>query len=138
MIGRVATDPELRNVGKTDGNKVSVVNFILANNTFLGKDGDKVKEESVFILCEAWDSGAERLAELPKGTKILVEGTIRQDNWVDKETQKKQSRLKIRVERFEQLFPNPNKTERSEELKAASKKRETVPADTDSGEDIPF
>lgn len=137
LIGRMATKPEKRFVTKANGDKVSVTSFVFVNNTILGKDGDKYREESMFISCEAWDSGADRLAELDKGTKLLLEGTLRQDNWEDKTTGKKVSKHKVRVEKFQQLFDNPNKKVKAE----TSDEANLVTADAapaNDGEDIPF
>lgn len=100
LKGNLARDPELRVVG---GEKqTSVVNFTVAvNREFTRANGTQDKITS-FISCEAWDSGAEAIANtLKKGDLVLVEGSLRNDSW--EKDGVKHSTLKVRVNTFAPL-----------------------------------
>lgn len=100
LKGNLARDPELRVVG---GDKqTSVVNFTIAvNREFTRANGTQDKITS-FISCEAWDSGAEAIANtLKKGDLVLVEGSLRNDSW--EKDGVKHSTLKVRVNTFAPL-----------------------------------
>lgn len=95
ISGNLTRDPELRTVGADK----SVANFTIAHNTrYKGQDGE-TKEEVAFIDCDAWGRQGEMAAQyLQKGSATVVEGSLRQDNWTDKDGQKR-SKLKLRVDR---------------------------------------
>lgn len=99
LKGNLARDPELRTVGEK---QTSVVNFTVAvNRDFTRADGSQDKITS-FISCEAWDSGAEAIANtLKKGDLVLVEGSLRNDSW--EKDGVKHSTLKVRVNNFAPL-----------------------------------
>lgn len=63
-----------------------------------GKDGNS--KETVFIPCEAWDSAANLLAKFQKGDKIACIGILRNNKWLDKETQEERKELVCRISRF--------------------------------------
>lgn len=101
LKGNLARDPELRTVN-TGGKQTSVVNFTIAvSREYTKASGDKDKITS-FINCEAWDSGAETIAEsLKKGDLVMVEGSLRNDSW-EKDGVKHNS-LKVRVNNFSKI-----------------------------------
>lgn len=108
LRGNLARDPELRKVGSGD-KTTSVVNFTIATSReFTRADGTKDKVTS-FIPCEAWDSGAENIAQtFKKGDLVFVEGSIRNDSW--EKDGVKHSTLKVRVNNFAKI---PKLTKRS-------------------------
>ena len=101
LRGNLARDPELRNVN-TGGKQTSVVNFTVAvSREYTKASGDKDKITS-FINCEAWDSGAEMIAEsFKKGDLVMVEGSLRNDSW--EKDGVKHSSLKVRVNNFSKI-----------------------------------
>jgi single-strand DNA-binding protein len=101
LKGNLARDPELRSVN-TGGKQTSVVNFTIAvSREYTKASGEKDKITS-FINCEAWDSGAETIAEsLRKGDLVLVEGSLRNDSW--EKDGVKHSSLKVRVNNFSKI-----------------------------------
>lgn len=117
LKGNLARDPELRSVGAGD-RQTSVVNFTVAvSREFTKADGEKDKVTS-FIQCEAWDSGAETIAEtLKKGDLVFVEGSLRNDSW--EKDGVKHSTLKVRVNNFAKIV-------RSSRKKAGATSEETV------------
>jgi single-strand DNA-binding protein len=96
LLGNLTRDPETRMAGAG-----SVTSFSVAvNESWTGKDGTK-QERTAFIECEAWAGRGETIAKyLKRGDPILVEGSLRQDNWEDKETGKKRSMLRVSVTGF--------------------------------------
>jgi single-strand DNA-binding protein len=101
LRGNLARDPELR-VVNTGGKQTSVVNFTVAvSREYTKASGDKDKITS-FINCEAWDSGADMIAEsFKKGDLVMVEGSLRNDSW--EKDGVKHSSLKVRVNNFSKI-----------------------------------
>jgi single-strand DNA-binding protein len=101
LKGNLARDPELR-VVNPNGKQTSVVNFTIAvNRDYVKANGERDKITS-FINCEAWDSGAETIAEsLKKGDLVMVEGSLRNDSW--EKDGVKHSTLKVRVNNFSKI-----------------------------------
>lgn len=101
LKGNLARDPELR-VVNPNGKQTSVVNFTIAvNRDYVKANGERDKITS-FINCEAWDSGAETIAEsLKKGDLVMVEGSLRNDTW--EKDGVKHSSLKVRVNNFSKI-----------------------------------
>jgi single-strand DNA-binding protein len=91
-MGNLARDPELRYTPQ--GTAVS--DLRLAVTTIRGGKGQERKEETVFIDATVWGRQAENCSEyLSKGRPVLVEGRLAQDNWEDKETGQKRSKIKV-------------------------------------------
>lgn len=101
LRGNLARDPELR-VVNTGGKQTSVVNFTVAvSREYTKASGDKDKITS-FINCEAWDTGADMIAEsFKKGDLVMVEGSLRNDTW--EKDGVKHSSLKVRVNNFSKI-----------------------------------
>jgi single-strand DNA-binding protein len=97
LIGNLTRDPEVK---YTSGG-TAIANFGMAiNNTWTNKDGQK-QEESTFVEIEAWERQAEMIGQyFKKGKPILVEGRLKFDQWDDKETGQKRSKLKVRLQSF--------------------------------------
>ena len=95
LIGNLCKDVEVRTVGAA-----SVAHIRLAiNESFISKSGEKV-ERTVFFDVEAWDKLAENCAKMiGKGSSVLVEGRLQMDEWDDKDTGKKRTKIKIRADR---------------------------------------
>jgi single-strand DNA-binding protein len=59
------------------------------------------KEEVTFVDVDAFGRQAEVIAQyMKKGRPLLVEGRLRLDQWEDKTTHQKQSKLKVVLEAF--------------------------------------
>ncbi|MES2709877.1 MAG: single-stranded DNA-binding protein [Verrucomicrobiota bacterium] len=100
IIGNLTRDPELRYTPKG----MAVTDISLAvNRTYSTAEGER-REEVTFLDVTYWGKQAEVLAQyMKKGRPLYVEGRLRLDSWDDKETGKKQSRLKITGEEFQFL-----------------------------------
>jgi single-strand DNA-binding protein len=116
LRGNLARDPELRIVN-TAGKQTSVVNFTVAvSREYVKASGDKDKITS-FINCEAWDTGAEMIAEsFKKGDLVMIEGSLRNDSW--EKDGVKHSSLKVRVNNFSKIakLSRPSKNENTESV----------------------
>ena len=56
----------------------------------------------IYVDVQAWGSAADEIAaKAKKGTPLLVEGRLKQENWDDKTTGAKRSKLLVVLERFE-------------------------------------
>ncbi len=85
LLGNLTADPELRYTGQG----TAVTDLRMAVNT-----KSKDKEETLFIDCKVWDRIAENCAEyLHKGSQVLVEGRLRTDEWEDRDTGKKRTKI---------------------------------------------
>lgn len=100
LAGRLTRDPELRYLQSG----VAVCDLGLAvSRTYRTKEGEK-KEETLFINVSVWDKSAEYCGEnLKKGRPILVEGSLRSDEWEDKTTGQKRTSIKVYGQRVHQL-----------------------------------
>src|ERR1035437_4786674 len=97
LAGNLTRDPELRYTPKG----TAIASFGLAINRKWKSETGEVKEEVCFVDVEAWDRQAEVVAQyFKKGRPILVEGRLKFDQWEDKNTHQKQSKLKVRLETF--------------------------------------
>ena len=94
FAGNLTRDPELRETGSSS----VVVGFTLAN-TRKFKSGNETKEETAFLDVEAWGKTGEMVAQyLTKGHPALVEGRLKQEQWQDKDGNRR-TKIKIVAER---------------------------------------
>ncbi len=75
LLGRVATDPDLRYTPKGS----AVLGFRIAvDRAWKDKATDEWKREASFFNVNVWGQAAERLSEtMRKGSAVLVEGQLR-------------------------------------------------------------
>ena len=95
FVGNLTANPELIHTPKG----TPVVNASLAVNEFYtGEDGER-QQITTFIDVKVWGPSAENFAKLArKGQEILIDGSIRQDTWEDKESGQKRSKLYVRAD----------------------------------------
>ena len=95
LIGNLTRDPEL----KVSQGGVSYLPFSLAvNNNKKNANGEWETEASYFD-CTAFKELAENIAgSVTKGTRLVVTGRVEQENWEDKETGAKRSKLVVIVD----------------------------------------
>ncbi len=79
LIGNLATDVELRDVGQD----MQVATFLLAVDR-------PVKDEADFVRVSTWNKQAEVCAQyLAKGRKVGVDGRLRSSSWEDSDGNKR-------------------------------------------------
>jgi len=92
LIGNLTRDPELRVTPKG----TAICQFGLAVNRQYKDDSGATRDETTFVDIEAWGKQGELVAKyLTKGSPAFVEGRLRLDQWEDKTSGQKRSRLKI-------------------------------------------
>jgi single-strand DNA-binding protein len=101
LMGNLTRDPEVKFTPKG----TALANFgIAVNRTYMPTDGGEKREEVTFIDIEAWGRTAEVIGEyFKKGRPIYIEGRLKLDQWDDKQTGKKMSKLRVVAESFEFL-----------------------------------
>jgi single-strand DNA-binding protein len=100
LMGNLTRDPELRVTPKG----TSICQFSLAINRKFKMESGESREEVIFVDIEAWGKQGETIAKyVTKGRPLFVEGRLRLDQWEDKNTKEKRSRMKVVLEAFEFL-----------------------------------
>ena len=100
LMGNLTRDPELRRL--PSGSAVVELGLAL-NRSFTGKDGER-RDEVTYIDVTVWNRQAETCAEfLKKGRPVHVEGYLKMDQWDDKATGEKRSKLKVEADRVQFL-----------------------------------
>ena len=95
LAGNLTRDPELR---YTPGG-TAVAKFGLAINRKWKDQSGEPKEEVTFVDVDAFGKQAELIGQyLKKGSAILIEGRLKMDQWDDKKTGEKRSRLGVVME----------------------------------------
>ncbi len=100
LAGNLTRDPELRYTPK--GTAIAKIGLAV-NRTWRTETGEQ-KEEVTFVDVDCFGKQAELIGQyLKKGRPILVEGRLKLDQWDDKTTQQKRSRLGVVMENFQFL-----------------------------------
>lgn len=100
LIGNLTRDPELRVTPKG----TAICQFGLAVNRQFKDDSGASRDETTFVDIEAWGKQGELVAKyLTKGSPAMVEGRLRFDQWEDKASGQKRSRLKVVLENVQFL-----------------------------------
>lgn len=97
LAGNMTRDPELRYTPKG----TAIAKFGLAvNRKWTGEDGQS-REEVTFVDIDSFGKQAEVISQyLRKGRSILIEGRLKLDQWDDKQTGQKRSKLGVVLESF--------------------------------------
>ena len=80
MMGRLCADPEVRYGG---ANNTAVANFRIAVDRRFKRDGEQ--DADFFLITALGKQGEFAEKYLRKGTKILMEGEIRNNNYTNKD-----------------------------------------------------
>jgi single-strand DNA-binding protein len=144
LIGNLTRDPELRYTPK--GLAICKIGLAV-NRNWTAENGEK-KEEVTFIDVDSFGRQAETLAQyMKKGNPILIEGRLRLDQWDDKQTGQKRSKLGVVVEGF-QFLGGGNRAEGGAPASAPRPRPATAPSapppesepdvSPHEGDDVPF
>jgi single-strand DNA-binding protein len=100
LIGNLTRDPELRVTPKG----TAICTFSLAVNRKFRDESGADREEVTYVDIEAWGKSGENISKYcTKGRPLFVEGRLRLDQWEDKNTKEKRSRMKVVCENFQFL-----------------------------------
>ena len=98
MTGNLTDDPELR---YTPSGK-PVVSASIANNEHYTDAQGEEKKVTTFVNLQIWGKPAENFGNLvKKGQEIFVDGKLRMDEWTDKQTNTRRTRLYLLVENWQ-------------------------------------
>lgn len=92
LIGNLTRDPEVRYTPK--GSAVADL-AIAVNRNYTAENGEK-REEVTYVDIVLWAKLAELAGQyLKKGRPVFIEGRLQMDQWEDKQTGQKRSRLRV-------------------------------------------
>lgn len=134
LMGHLTRDPETKVTPGT-----TVCTFGLANNRkFKGGNGEQ-REEVLFVDCTAFGRTAEVIGQyFAKGKPIFVEGRLKLDQWDDKQTGAKRSKITVVVDSFQFVGGQDGDGEKQAAAPARTQRRETAEQQQFSEEDVPF
>jgi len=110
LMGNLTRDPEVRYTP----NQTAVTDLGLAvNRVWYDKVSQQKREEVTFVDVTLWGRQAEVAGEyLSKGRSVLIEGRLQLDQWEDRDTGKKRSKLKVVCENMTMVGGRPDGSSR--------------------------
>jgi len=95
LVGNLTRDPELRYTPK--GTAIAKIGLAV-NRVWTNEAGEK-KEEVTFVDVDVFGRTAENVGQyMRKGRPILIEGRLKLDQWDDKQSGQKRSKLGVIAE----------------------------------------
>lgn len=133
QAGHLTRDPEMKTL--SNGMVLAAVG-IATSRKFKDKSGE-LREETCFLDCELWGKAAELASQyLKKGAAVMFTGRLKLDQWEDKATGAKRSKIKMVVNKMDFLGGKGEKTTKAAKP-AAVAATEPVSDELDE-EGIPF
>lgn len=112
LMGNLTRDPEVRYTPK--GTAIATIGLAV-NRVWTTESGEK-KEEVTFVDVDVWGRQAETIGQyMSKGRPIFIEGRLKLDQWDDKESGQKRSKMKVVCESFQFLGAPKSSAEFSEQ-----------------------
>ncbi|MEW6071321.1 MAG: single-stranded DNA-binding protein [Planctomycetota bacterium] len=104
LMGNLTRDPEVR---FTQSGTALVKLGLAVNRRFQDGDGNW-KDEPIFVDVTMWGKRGEAFARFhTKGKPAFVEGHLRMDNWEDRQSGQKRSKLYVVADNWEFVGPGP-------------------------------
>lgn len=101
LLGNLTRDPQVR---YTPGGTAVAEIGMAVNRTWFDKQSNQRKEETTFVDVTLWGRQAEVAGEyLSKGRSVLIEGRLQLDQWDDKNTGEKRSKLRVVAEEMKMV-----------------------------------
>ena len=136
LVGNLTRDPELR---YTPSGKAIAKVGMAVNRTWTSESGEK-KEEVTFVDVDIFGRTAENVSQyMRKGSSMLIDGRLRLDQWDDKQTGQKRSKLGVVAESV-QFLGSPRGAEGGAPGPAAAPRPRPASAaapEAPSGDDAP-
>jgi single-strand DNA-binding protein len=133
LVGNLTRDPELRYTPK--GTAIAKIG-VAVNRVWTNEAGEK-KEEVTFVDVDVFGRTAENVGQyMRKGRPILIEGRLRLDQWDDKQTGQKKSKLGIVAETVQFLGSATGGGEGGTPAPAARSRPAATPAAAPPGEPL--
>lgn len=80
FAARLTKDPDLR---YTSQGKPFLILRTAINSSYKPKDSEESKESTTFVTVTLWYQAEAMAIRLKKGNPVLVEGSLRENKWVD-------------------------------------------------------
>lgn len=126
LLGNLTRDPELRYTPK--GSAIAKIGMAV-NRKWRSETGEE-KEEVAFVDVDFFGKQAENIGQyMRKGSQMLVEGRLKLDQWDDKASGQKRSRLTVVGETCQFIGSRQQGTQ------AAPTPRTAAPADSPAAEE---
>lgn len=123
IAGNLTRDVEVR---YTPGGTAVADIGLAVNRYWFDKQANEKREEVTFVDVTLWGRSAEVAGEyLAKGRPVLIEGRLQLDQWDDKETGQKRSKLKVVGENLQLLGSRGD----------SGSPQQSAPAQSSGGED---
>lgn len=101
LVGNLTRDPQVKYT--PSGQAVSEIGLAVSR-TWFDKNSNQRKEDVTFVDVTLWGRTAEIAGEyLAKGRPVLIEGRLQLDQWDDRETGQKRSKLRVVGESMQML-----------------------------------
>lgn len=141
LMGNLTRDPELRYTPK--GTAIAKIGLAV-NRVWTTETGEK-REEVTFVDVDVFGRTAENVGQyMRKGSPMLIEGRLRLDQWEDKQTGQKRSKLGVVADTV-QFLGSPRSAEnaageapRSRPAQAAPAAEPVVGDAPPESDDVPF
>ena len=105
IAGNLVRDFDLR---YTPGGTAVTDNSMAINRKWFDKNTQQQNEETTFVDFTLWGKTAEIAAQyLRKGSPLLLEGRLQQEQWQDKQSGQNRSKLKVVGESMQMLGNKP-------------------------------
>jgi single-strand DNA-binding protein len=132
LVGNLTRDPELRYTPK--GTAIAKIGLAV-NRVWTNEAGEK-KEEVTFVDVDVFGRTAENVGQyMRKGRPILIEGRLKLDQWDDKQTGQKKSKLGVVAETV-QFLGSPAGAEGGGGAPAAPRAARPAPAAAPAAEPV--
>ena len=106
LVGNLTRDPELRHI--PSGTAVTDLGLAV-NHSWTDRNSNQKNEETTFVDVTCWGRTAEIACEyLHKGRPVLIEGRLKMDEWDDRETGQKRTKLKVVCDNMQMLGSRNN------------------------------
>lgn len=131
LVGRLGKDPETKSVA---GGQTLTTFSLATDESWTDARGEK-QSRTDWHNITAWGKLGEICAQyLRKGKLIYIEGSIRNEQWDDKETGQKRTATKIVASKMTMLEKKDDGRERSRDGLGG----ETMPSYADDDDEVPF
>lgn len=131
LVGNLTRDIEVR---YTPGGTAVAELGLAVNRSYTDRQTNQKKEEVTFVDVTLWGRQAEVAGEyLSKGRSVLIEGRLQLDQWEDKQTGDKRSKLRVVAEAMQFLGGNSQGRQQQQQNGGYY-----APAESDGFDDTPF
>lgn len=112
LMGNLTRDPEIEYTPKG----TAVAKFGIAINKYWTNDAGEKMESTTFVEVNFWGKSAETIGEFcKKGNPLYVQGELKLDQWEDKQTGQKRSKLYVVGSTFQLLSRREGKAPKDED-----------------------